>query len=100
MLGPVLPVHEPIHKPREIPVLSHPTSTMAMMGRTLSGAVEHRYGAVLWMASSDQPVQREFELCFVDRLDDKIGVLQRRANGLRGEEYLRLNIFTCMITKT
>ena len=56
--------------------------------------------AVQWKASSDQPVQLAFELRFVDGLDNKIGVLQRRANGPRGETYLRLNIFTCMLTKT
>jgi len=56
--------------------------------------------AVQWKESSDQPVQLAFKLRFVDGFDDKVGVLQRRANGPRGETYLRLNVFTCMLTKT
>ena len=36
-------------------------------------------------------------LGFVERLHNKIRVLQRRAYGLRDEEYLRLKILTCML---
>ena len=32
-------------------------------------------------------------------LNNKIRVLQRRAYGLRDEEYLRLKILTCMLPK-
>jgi hypothetical protein len=40
------------------------------------------------------------ELGFVERLDGKIGVLQRRADGLRGAVYLPLNILTYMASET
>ena len=36
-------------------------------------------------------------LGFVEGLNNKIRVLQRRADGLRDEEYLRLKILTCML---
>jgi transposase len=36
-------------------------------------------------------------LGFVEGLNNKIRVLQRRAYGLRDEEYLRLTILTCML---
>jgi transposase len=36
-------------------------------------------------------------LGFVKGLNNKIRVLQRRAYGLRDEEYLRLKILTCML---
>jgi hypothetical protein len=34
---------------------------------------------------------------FVEGLNNKIRVIQRRAYGLRNEEYLRLKILTCML---
>jgi hypothetical protein len=44
--------------------------------------------------------QREkVPLGFVEGLNNKIRVLQRRAYGLRDEEYLRLMILTCMLPK-
>jgi len=36
-------------------------------------------------------------LGFVEGLNNKIRVLQRRAYGLRDEEYLRLKVFTCLL---
>ena len=36
-------------------------------------------------------------LGFVEGLNNKIRVLQRRAYGLRDEEYLRLKVLTCML---
>jgi hypothetical protein len=36
-------------------------------------------------------------LGFVEGLNNKIRVLQRRAFGLRDEEYLRLKVLTCML---
>ena len=36
-------------------------------------------------------------LGFVEGLNNKIRVIQRRAYGLRDEEYLRLKILTCML---
>ena len=38
-------------------------------------------------------------LGFVEGLNNKIRVLQRRAYGLRDEEYLRLKILTCSLPK-
>ena len=38
-------------------------------------------------------------LGFVESLNNRIGVLQRRAYGYRDEEYLRLKILTCMLPK-
>jgi transposase len=34
---------------------------------------------------------------FVEGLNNKIRVIQRRAYGLRNEEYLRLKVLTCML---
>jgi len=39
----------------------------------------------------------EVTLGFVGGFNNKIRVIQRRAYGLRDEEYLRLKIFTCML---
>jgi transposase len=36
-------------------------------------------------------------LGFVEGLNNKIRVIQRRAYGLRNEDYLRLKILTCML---
>ncbi|MEO6094545.1 MAG: transposase [Fibrobacteria bacterium] len=36
-------------------------------------------------------------LGFVEGLNNKIRVIQRRAYGLRDEEYLRLKVLTCML---
>ena len=36
-------------------------------------------------------------LGFVEGLNNKIRVLQRRAYGIRDEEYLRLKVLTCML---
>jgi len=36
-------------------------------------------------------------LGFVEGLNNKIRVIQRRAYGLRNEKYLRLKILTCML---
>ena len=38
-------------------------------------------------------------LGFVEGLNNKIRVIQRRAYGLRDEEYLRLKVLTCMLPK-
>ena len=48
------------------------------------------------LASYCQP-QNKVPLGFVEGLNNKIRVLQRRAYGLRDEEYLRLKILTCML---
>ena len=41
--------------------------------------------------------ENKIALGFVEGLNNKIRVLQRRAYGLRDEEYLRLKIITCML---
>jgi transposase len=38
-------------------------------------------------------------LGFVEGLNNKVRVLQRRTYGLRDEEYLRLKVLTCMLPK-
>ncbi|MGC2462916.1 MAG: ISL3 family transposase [Steroidobacteraceae bacterium] len=43
--------------------------------------------------------ENKVSLGFVEGLNNKIRVLQRRAYGLRDEEYLRLKILTCMLAK-
>ena len=41
--------------------------------------------------------KNKVSLGFVEGLNNKIRVLQRRAYGLRNEDYLRLKILTCML---
>ena len=48
------------------------------------------------IAAYCQP-QNKVSLGFVEGFNTKIRVLQRRAYGLRDEEYLRLKILTCML---
>lgn len=43
--------------------------------------------------------ENKIALGFVEGLNNKIRVIQRRAYGLRDEEYLRLKILTCMLPK-
>jgi transposase len=43
--------------------------------------------------------ENKVALGFVEGLNNKIRVLQRRAYGLRDEEYLRLKVLTCMLLK-
>jgi transposase len=43
------------------------------------------------------PPENKVALGFVEGLNTKIRVIQRRAYGLRDEEYLRLKILTCML---
>jgi transposase len=46
-----------------------------------------------------RPEFKEIPLGFVEGLNNKIRVIQRRAYGLRDEEYLRLKILTCMLSE-
>ena len=48
------------------------------------------------IAAYCQP-ENKVSLGFVKGLNNKIRVIQRRAYGLRDEEYLRLKILTCML---
>ena len=41
--------------------------------------------------------ENKVSLGFVEGLNNKIRVIQRRAYGLRHEDYLRLKILTCML---
>jgi transposase len=41
--------------------------------------------------------ENKIALGFVEGLNNKVRVLQRRASGLRDEEYLRLKVLTCML---
>jgi hypothetical protein len=41
--------------------------------------------------------ENKVSLDFVEGLNNKIRVLQRRAYGLRDEDYLRLKILACML---
>ena len=44
-----------------------------------------------------EPENKQIPLGFVEGFNNKIRVLQRRAYGLRDEEYLRLKVLTCML---
>lgn len=44
-----------------------------------------------------EPEHKQVPLGFVEGFNNKIRVLQRRAYGLRDEEYLRLKVLTCML---
>lgn len=48
------------------------------------------------IAAYCQP-RNKVSLGFVEGLNNKIRVIQRRAYGLRDEEYLRLKMLTCML---
>ncbi len=41
--------------------------------------------------------EEKFSLRFVEGVNTKIQVIQRRAYGLRDEEYLRMKVLTCML---
>jgi len=43
--------------------------------------------------------ENKVSLVFVEGLNNKICVFQRRAYGLRDEEYLRLKVLTCMLPR-
>lgn len=55
--------------------------------------VDRHWGGIAAYTHPDNKVA----LGFVEGLNNKIRVLQRRAYGLRDEEYLRLRILTCML---
>jgi transposase len=56
--------------------------------------VESHWGGI---ALYCQPENKQIPLGFVEGFNNKIRVLQRRAYGLRDEEYLRLKVLTCML---
>jgi transposase len=55
--------------------------------------VERNWEGVAAYCTSEKKVS----LGFVEGLNNKIRVIQRRAYGLRDEEYLRLKVLTCML---
>jgi transposase len=55
--------------------------------------IERHWGGI---AAYTRP-ENKVSLGFVEGLNNKIRVIQRRAYGLRDEEYLRLKILTCML---
>jgi transposase len=63
--------------------------------RGLAGMVERHWDGI---AAYCKPENKVF-LGFVEGLKNKIRVLQRRAYGLRDEEYFRLKVLTCMLPK-
>ena len=52
----------------------------------------HWDGIAAFILSEDK-----VSLGFVEGLNNKIRVIQRRAYGIRDEEYLRLKVLTCML---
>jgi transposase len=58
-----------------------------------AGMIERHWDGI---AAYSQPGNK-VSLGFVEGLNNKIRVIQRRAYGLRDEEYLRLKILTCML---
>jgi transposase len=59
----------------------------------LAGLIERHWDGI---ASYCHP-ENKVSLGFVEGLNNKIRVIQRRAYGLRDEEYLRLKVLTCML---
>ena len=55
--------------------------------------IEKRWDGIVAYCAADNKVALEF----VEGINNKIRVLQRRAYGLRDEEYLRLKVLTCML---
>ena len=55
--------------------------------------IEEHWDGIAWYCQEENKVP----LGFVEGLNNKIRVIQRRAYGLRDEEYLRLKILTCML---
>ena len=51
------------------------------------------------IASFCHPENKTVPLGFVEGLNNKIRMLQRRSFGFRDEEYLRLKILTCSLQK-
>jgi transposase len=55
--------------------------------------IESHWDGIAAFIQSEEKVS----LGFVEGFNNKIRVLQRRAYGLRDEEYLRLKVLTCML---
>jgi transposase len=64
--------------------------------RKFARLVESHWAGI---TSCCRPENKKVPLGFVEGFNNKIRVLQRRAYGLRDEEYLRLKVLTCMLSK-
>lgn len=62
---------------------------------TFANMIDRHWNGIAAYCKPDNKVS----LGFVEGLNNKIRVLQRRAYGVRDEEYLRLKILTCMLPK-
>ena len=62
---------------------------------TFAALIESHWDGIEAYCHSDNKVA----LGFVEGLNNRIGVLKRRAYGYRDEEYFRLKILTCMLPK-
>jgi transposase len=58
-----------------------------------AGIVERNWSGIAAYCEAEE----KFSLGFVEGVNTKIRVIQRRAYGLRDEEYLRLKVLTCML---
>jgi transposase len=58
-----------------------------------AGMIENHWDGIATFILSEDKVS----LGFVEGLNNKVRVIQRRAYGLRDEEYLRLKVLTCML---
>ena len=55
--------------------------------------IESHWDGIATYINSEEDVS----LGFVEGLNNKIRVIQRRAYGLKDQEYLRLKVLTCML---
>jgi len=58
-----------------------------------AGLMERNWSGVAAYCEAEE----KFSLGFVEGVNTKIRVIQRRPYGLRDEEYLRLKVLTCML---
>jgi transposase len=63
--------------------------------RKFAGMIERHWSGIVSYCDKRNTVP----LGFVEGLNNKIRVIQRRAYGYQDEEYLRLKILTCMLPK-
>jgi transposase len=85
-------------------VVASSTSGPSAAARSSSASITRRYEKFAEMidhhwksiAAYCEP-ENKVSLGFVDGLHTKIRGIERRACGLRGEEFLRLKILTCML---
>jgi transposase len=64
--------------------------------KALAQMIQRHWDGCRWPTAN---LRTTFSLGFVEGLNNKIRVIQRRSYRLRDEEYLRLKVFTCMLPK-